>query len=315
MEQHRSTKRQVSNNERLESESLAKKMIRSIDQVKPVPPKEYLKLTRQTRDAIVSSLSRHSKLLSGLVTKPGGEEKMRKASDDLKVIKKNNDLVSELLKLDLIRSDSSVSSGTYRLKPLKLLMNSIWCVFGSLTITNRFNFPPADHHDEAEVEQPLTSATSTNGGLDEEERDILKNGVEELAKQVRDLKDLMQSERICVQPNGLSNCIAVSPDGSLCAVAKNAEVRLLDLASKCEVLYTLDATDPISALCFSPNRFWLCVAMSKMIKIFDLENKAYVGDLDMEFTSECVSLNCSLDGRKLISNHSDDKTRIWHLLS
>lgn len=33
-------------------------------------------------------------------------------------------------------------------------------------------------------------------------------------------------------------------------------------------LYTLDHTDIINALCFSPNRYWLCVATGPSIKIW-----------------------------------------------
>lgn len=33
-------------------------------------------------------------------------------------------------------------------------------------------------------------------------------------------------------------------------------------------LYTLDHTDTINALCFSPNRYWLCAATGPSIKIW-----------------------------------------------
>lgn len=33
-------------------------------------------------------------------------------------------------------------------------------------------------------------------------------------------------------------------------------------------LYTLDSGDPINALCFSPNRYWLCAATGPSIKIW-----------------------------------------------
>jgi guanine nucleotide-binding protein subunit beta-2-like 1 protein len=36
-------------------------------------------------------------------------------------------------------------------------------------------------------------------------------------------------------------------------------------------LYSLDAGDIIHALCFSPNRYWLCAATQSSIKIWDLE--------------------------------------------
>ncbi len=33
-------------------------------------------------------------------------------------------------------------------------------------------------------------------------------------------------------------------------------------------LYTLDSGDTINALCFSPNRYWLCAATGPSIKIW-----------------------------------------------
>lgn len=33
-------------------------------------------------------------------------------------------------------------------------------------------------------------------------------------------------------------------------------------------LYTLDGNDVINALCFSPNRYWLCAAVGPSIKIW-----------------------------------------------
>merc|ERR1712048_930003 len=51
---------------------------------------------------------------------------------------------------------------------------------------------------------------------------------------------------------GYLNTVTVSPDGSLCA-------------SGGKDLYTLDGTDIINALCFSPNRYWLCAATGPSI--------------------------------------------------
>jgi len=38
-------------------------------------------------------------------------------------------------------------------------------------------------------------------------------------------------------------------------------------------LYSLEAGDVVNGLVFSPNRYWLCAATAKCIKIFDLESK------------------------------------------
>lgn len=37
-------------------------------------------------------------------------------------------------------------------------------------------------------------------------------------------------------------------------------------------LYTLDSGDTINALCFSPNRYWLCAATGPSIKIWVIHN-------------------------------------------
>merc|ERR1712083_1080643 len=44
-------------------------------------------------------------------------------------------------------------------------------------------------------------------------------------------------------------------------------------------LSSLDAKGEIHALCFSPNRYWLCGAVGEAIKIWDLETKGEVGIL------------------------------------
>merc|ERR1711860_421525 len=47
-------------------------------------------------------------------------------------------------------------------------------------------------------------------------------------------------------------------------------------------LYTLDGGDTLNALCFSPNRYWLCAATGPSIKIWDLEGKVVVDELRQE---------------------------------
>ena len=54
------------------------------------------------------------------------------------------------------------------------------------------------------------------------------------------------------------NSVTVSPDGSLCASGgRDGQAMLWDLNDG-KHLYTLDSGDTINALCFSPNRYWLC---------------------------------------------------------
>ncbi|KAK8914127.1 hypothetical protein KSP39_PZI023558 [Platanthera zijinensis] len=59
---------------------------------------------------------------------------------------------------------------------------------------------------------------------------------------------------------GYVNTVAVSPDGSLCASGGKDGVTLLWDLSEGKRLYSLDAGAIIYALCFSPNRYWLCAA-------------------------------------------------------
>jgi WD40 repeat protein len=59
---------------------------------------------------------------------------------------------------------------------------------------------------------------------------------------------------------------------------KDGVAMLWDLAEG-KRLYSLDAGDIIYALCFSPNRYWLCAATQSCVKIWDLESKSIVGEV------------------------------------
>jgi len=118
------------------------------------------------------------------------------------------------------------------------------------------------------------------------------------------------------------NSVAVSPDGSLCASGgADGNAMLWDL-NEGKYLYSLEAGDIIYALCFSPNRYWLCAATAKSIKIWDLETKIIVADLTSNAenffgTSKsiprvaCISLAWSADGRTLFSGYTDNLIRVW----
>ncbi|KZV21730.1 guanine nucleotide-binding protein subunit beta-like protein [Dorcoceras hygrometricum] len=130
---------------------------------------------------------------------------------------------------------------------------------------------------------------------------------------------------------GYVNTVAVSPDGSLCASGgKDGVILLWDLAEG-KRLYSLEAGSVIHALCFSPNRYWLCAATESSIKIWDLESKSVVVDLrvdlkqESEMTAEgadqtaacknkinfCTCLNWSADGSTLFSGYTDGVIRVW----
>jgi guanine nucleotide-binding protein subunit beta-2-like 1 protein len=88
--------------------------------------------------------------------------------------------------------------------------------------------------------------------------------------------------------SGYVNTVAVSPDGSLCASGgKDGVILLWDLAEG-KRLYSLDAGAIIHALCFSPNRYWLCAATEQSIKIWDLESKSIVEDLKVDLKTEAA---------------------------
>ncbi len=85
-------------------------------------------------------------------------------------------------------------------------------------------------------------------------------------------------------------------------------------------LYSLDAGEIIHSLCFSPNRYWLCAATDKEIKIWDLESKVVVIALRPEHFDQvsdkaraphCTSLAWSADGATLFAGYSDHKIRVY----
>lgn len=86
-------------------------------------------------------------------------------------------------------------------------------------------------------------------------------------------------------------------------------------------LHTLDHNDIITALCFSPNRYWLCAAFGPSIKIWDLESKDMVEELRPELVSQsakaeppqCLSLAWSTDGQTLFAGYTDNTIRVWQV--
>jgi guanine nucleotide-binding protein subunit beta-2-like 1 protein len=120
---------------------------------------------------------------------------------------------------------------------------------------------------------------------------------------------------------GYINTVTVSPDGSLCASGgKDGTARLWDL-NEGKHLYSLDAGDIINSLVFSPNRYWLCAATDSGIKIWDLESKQIVTDLNrlapdfgnVSANPQCLSLAWSSDGATLFAGYSDNVIRVWEV--
>jgi len=121
---------------------------------------------------------------------------------------------------------------------------------------------------------------------------------------------------------GYLNTVTVSPDGSLCASGvRDGQAKLWDLGSEeAKPLHTLDGGEEINALCFSPNRYWLCAAAGPIIKIWDLEQKTVVEELKPEVmghkessTPQCISLCWSSDGQTLFAGYNDGLIRVWSL--
>jgi len=121
---------------------------------------------------------------------------------------------------------------------------------------------------------------------------------------------------------GYLNTVTVSPDGSLCASGGKDGLAMLWDLNDGKHLYTLDSGDIINALCFSPNRYWLCAATGPSIKIWDLESKPVVDDLKPEVISmsgskdkaaSCISLAWSSDGQTLFAGYTDNLIRVWQV--
>jgi len=124
---------------------------------------------------------------------------------------------------------------------------------------------------------------------------------------------------------GYINTVTISPDGSLCASGgKDGTAMLWDL-NECQHLYSLDAGDIINALVFSPNRYWLCAGTDSGIKIWDLETKKIVANIENEdytykqegnqFPKDphpgCTCLAWSSDGSLLYAGYTDSIIRVF----
>merc|ERR1712026_338130 len=94
--------------------------------------------------------------------------------------------------------------------------------------------------------------------------------------------------------------VTLSPDGSLCASGgKDAKAMLWDLNDG-KHLYTLDSSETINSLTFSPNRYWLCAASGPSIKVWDLESKNLVEDLRPEGEGEAVDGLVAIQGVEML---------------
>jgi guanine nucleotide-binding protein subunit beta-2-like 1 protein len=128
------------------------------------------------------------------------------------------------------------------------------------------------------------------------------------------------------------NTVTVSPDGSLCASGgKDGVAKLWDLNEGKLISSLPDAGDIIYSLAFSPNRYWLCAATEKGIKIWNLVDKQVVAQLDSsnidfhqnttggkkekETNPACISLAWSANGSSLFAGYVDHQIRAWEVRS
>jgi len=122
--------------------------------------------------------------------------------------------------------------------------------------------------------------------------------------------------------SGYVNTVTVSPDGSLCASGGKDGVAMLWDLQENKQLYSLDAGDTINALCFSPNRYWLCAATQTSIKVWDLESKDVIDEVkpndahvpasgSKAVPVSCISLCWSADGNTLYAGYTDKTIRVW----
>ncbi|KAI0983708.1 hypothetical protein GJ496_006285 [Pomphorhynchus laevis] len=143
---------------------------------------------------------------------------------------------------------------------------------------------------------------------------------------------------------GYLNVVAVSPDGTLCASGgRDGKAILWDLNEN-KYVHSLDVCETINALCFSPKRYWLCVAAGSFIRIYDLENKIQVHEdllpitaindpkedpsedgmdsghnkiaapVKSQFRAECTSLAWSPNGIYLYAGYTDGVIRVWQVM-
>jgi guanine nucleotide-binding protein subunit beta-2-like 1 protein len=120
--------------------------------------------------------------------------------------------------------------------------------------------------------------------------------------------------------NGYINALTISPDGSVCASGgKDGMVMLWDLKEG-RKLYELVEGYIINAVCFRPNSYSLCAASCTSIKIWDIESKDVIENIQIEGhtncrqranTNYCTCIQWSSDGSTLYSGYTDGNIRVF----
>ncbi|CCW68564.1 unnamed protein product [Phytomonas sp. Hart1] len=116
---------------------------------------------------------------------------------------------------------------------------------------------------------------------------------------------------------GFVTTVTVSPDGSLCASGGKEGVARLWAINTGESLFEVNVEAAINQIAFSPNRFWMCVATEKNVRVYDLEAKKVIIELTPETTSkripECTCVAWSADGNTLYTGYTDNLIRVWSI--
>merc|ERR1719316_2462464 len=115
---------------------------------------------------------------------------------------------------------------------------------------------------------------------------------------------------------GVVYTTSISPDGSLCASGGKDGIAMLWDVNDGKHLYSLDAGGTINALAFSPKNYWLVAATDTSIKIWDLENKNILDELQSSAPPKngipwCVSLSWSADGNILFAGSTDGNVYVY----
>jgi guanine nucleotide-binding protein subunit beta-2-like 1 protein len=117
---------------------------------------------------------------------------------------------------------------------------------------------------------------------------------------------------------GVVYTTAVSPDGSLCASGGKDGTAMLWDVNDGKHLYSLDAGGTINALCFSPKNYWLVAATDTAIKVWDLENKSVLDELNSTAPPKngipwCTSLQWSADGNTLFAGSTNGSIYVYEV--
>ena len=118
------------------------------------------------------------------------------------------------------------------------------------------------------------------------------------------------------------NKVVVSPDGALCASgSKDGSVIIWDLATGMEQ-YRVNAEEAVNDIAFSPANYWIAIATTKEVIIYDLDKKEKVCAVAPEFDVGkkgsvpcCTCLCWSMDGASLFTGYTDNVIRVWDVKS